>query len=52
MTTINRDKLIAEELIRTHVRKRIEDNLSKRFAAENMIKTKQEETLHTTLLKK
>lgn len=40
MTTINRDKLIAEELIRTHVRKRIEDNLSKRFAAENIIRTK------------
>ena len=38
MSTINRKQLIAEEIIRTHVRSRIQENLSKKRIAENKIR--------------
>jgi hypothetical protein len=45
MTTINRDKLIAEELIRTHVRKRI----SKHIQAKNIAESKIRKTIRKLL---
>tara|TARA_R100000995_G_C3470758_1_gene118218 strand:- start:275 stop:1069 length:795 start_codon:yes stop_codon:yes gene_type:complete len=45
MTTINRDKLIAEELIRTHVRKRI----SKHIRAKNIAESKIRKTIRKLL---
>ncbi len=38
MTSINRDKIVAEELIRSYVRKRISSQLNKRTLAENKIR--------------
>ena len=38
MTSINRDKIVAEELIRSYVRKRISSQLRKRTLAENKIR--------------
>ena len=34
-TTINRQKIVAEELIRSYVRKRIKENIDKKLIAEN-----------------
>ena len=38
MTTINRQKIVAEELIRSYVRKRIKENLNKKITVENAIR--------------
>ena len=38
MTTIDRQQMIAEELIREHIRKRMSDKLSEVFIAENQIR--------------
>lgn len=40
MTNISRQKLIAEELIRNHVRKRIQKNISESKKAENILREK------------
>ena len=38
MNTINRKQIIAEEIIRTHVRSRIQENISKRIKAESKVR--------------
>tara|TARA_A100001515_G_scaffold19883_1_gene14748 strand:- start:22716 stop:23525 length:810 start_codon:yes stop_codon:yes gene_type:complete len=39
-TTINRQKIVAEELIRSYVRKRIKENINRKLIAEDIIRSK------------
>ena len=47
MTTINRNKIIAEELLREHIRNRISSQLDSRIMAETQLRTVVRQLLET-----